>query len=95
MVDWRDDARGFRRMSIECTVEFRPADGGPMQTGTAKDLSATGVSFIASTPPAEGDEIEVRIDSGSNLLHAMAKVVRVTRLTDNSHEVGCEILGMQ
>ena len=96
MVDWREDVRDFRRMSIDCAMEFRTANsGGPMQSGQARDLSATGVSFTTSTPPAEGDEIEVKIDTGSNLLHAIAQVVRVSRNADDSHEVGCKIIGMQ
>lgn len=95
MVDWRDDVRDFRRMLIDCAVEFRAASGGPMQSGQARDLSATGVAFVTSTPPAEGDEIEIKIDTGSNLFHAIAKVVRVSRIDDDSHEIGCQIIGMQ
>jgi len=95
MVDWRDDVRDFRRMAIDCALEFRPSDGGETKTGTARDLSATGVAFITATPPAEGDELEVKIDSGSNLLHAIVKVIRVSRVDDGSHEVGCRIIGMQ
>ncbi len=95
MVDWRDDVRDFRRMSIDCAVEFRSASGGPMQTGRARDLSATGVAFETSTPPAEGDEIEIKIDSGSNLFHAIVKVVRVNQIGNDNYEVGCQVIGMQ
>lgn len=95
MVDWREDMRDFRRMSIDCAMEFRPASGGPMLSGQARDLSATGVSFTTATPPAEGDEIEIKIDTGSNLLHAIARVMRVSRNDDDSHDVGCQITGMQ
>jgi hypothetical protein len=94
-VDWRDDVRDFRRMTVDCQLEFRPVNGGEMRTGQARDLSATGIAFMTTTPVAEGDELEVKIDSGSSLLHAIVKVMRVSSNDDGSHDVGCQIIGMQ
>lgn len=94
-MDWRDDVRDFRRMTVDCPLEFRPVDGGEMKTGQARDLSATGIAFLTTASLAEGDELEVKIESGSSLLHAIARVIRVSRNDDGSYDVGCQIIGMQ
>ena len=90
-----EELRDFHRMAIDCVVEYRPVEGGNTIKARARDLSATGIAFLTDSPPARGSELELRIDSGTNLLHAIVEVVRVQRQDDGSHEVACRILGMQ
>lgn len=90
-----EELRDFRRMAIDCVLEYRPVAGGNPILAQARDLSASGLAFACDRPPAEGEQLEVKIDSGSKLLHAIVEVVRVRHLNDGSHEVACRILSMQ
>ncbi|MGM0413207.1 MAG: PilZ domain-containing protein [Pseudomonadota bacterium] len=87
------EKRDFIRMEVDCEVEFRPAGASAMEQGRGRDLSATGVSFLAERELAEGETLEVRVlpvRPGVSPLHAEATVVRVEP-EGEGHRIGCRI----
>lgn len=95
MVD-SDDQRDFRRMSIDCPVNFRRLDADTFCAGTVTNLSARGMLLTSHEQLQLGDRLEVDIRPANTLtppLHAMVEVVRVeSGAADGSVEAGCTII---
>ena len=92
------DGRDFRRMDIDCEVEIHRIAADVIICGKATNLSATGLSFSCAELLQFDDELEIKINPGQEgltpPLHAIAKVVRVDEIAENSYIVGCIISEM-
>jgi len=94
MVD-SDDQRDFRRMNIDCPVNFRRRRADAFCSGTVTNLSARGMLLTSYESLQVGDSLEVDIRPANTLtppLHAMVEVVRVEPgAAAGSVEAGCTI----
>jgi hypothetical protein len=95
MVD-SDEQRSFRRMSIECPVNFRRERAEGTYAGTVRNLSGRGLLLNSHELLQLGDRLEVDIRPANALtpsLHAIVEVVRVEPgATPGSCDAGCSIL---
>ncbi len=95
MVD-SDDKRDFRRMNIDCPVNFRRERADGLYVGTVLNLSSGGILLNSHELLQLGDRLEVDIRPANNLtpsLHAIVEVVRVQPgETAGSCDAGCTIV---
>ena len=83
------EKRNFIRMFIDAPIEYCKS-GGDWQKGTGKDLSATGIAFIANESHSEGDLIEVKLKPATEVtppLEATVKVIRSTAAEEGGYEL--------
>ncbi len=90
------DQRKFVRMDVECDMTYRVADSWHDFRGICKNISSSGLLFLARFPLNVGDIIEVHITSHDNLtpeMKALAEVVSVRTQPDLKLAIACEIKG--
>ena len=75
-----DEKRDFPRMSIDCGVEYTVKESGEVFTGSAINLSSTGILFSTCHALQQGDLVTVKVPSDKpvTVLKAVIKVIRVT-----------------
>ena len=95
MVD-SDDQRDFRRMNIDCPVNFRRERADGFCVGTVRNLSGRGLLLNSHEALQLGDRLEVDIRPANTLtpsLHAIVEVVRVEPgAAAGSCDAGCTIV---
>ena len=94
MVD-SSDKRDFRRMMLDCRVEFRIAGKSQKHEGNLINLSATGLRLSTNVLLQEGDVLEVHVKPEKEItppLDAIVEIVRVdTDAASGRTELGCKI----
>lgn len=92
-----DEKRDFQRLQVDHPVRVTETDSGRTHEALGRDLSATGVSFVMTSPLPVGVTISVSIEPGSTLLspfRAEAEVLRVDP-EDGGYRVAARILGVR
>ncbi len=88
------EKRDFIRMVVECPMTFRIQGEAEVHQGTAKDLSASGLSVLCHKEVAEGAILEVNIQPEKAIvppLKATCEVVRVNNRVPGEYELGLRI----
>ena len=73
------EKRNFIRMFIDAPIEYCASGSDNWQKGTGKDLSATGIAFIANEDYSEGDLIEVKLKPATDVTPPLEATVKVIR----------------
>jgi len=88
------EKRDFSRMAVECPMTFCIQGETALHQGTAKDLSASGLSVVCRQEVSEGTILEVNIQPEKAIvapLQATCEVVRVTSSVPGEYELGLKI----
>ncbi|WP_028670039.1 PilZ domain-containing protein [Saccharospirillum impatiens] len=91
------EKRDFIRMTLDAEALIHLADQSPPLKAVCTDLSATGISLIATQPLTKGTEVRVTIESPNEQfrsLDASARVLRCDARDDQSYQLGLEILSL-
>ncbi len=84
------EKRDFIRMFINAPIEYSAVGKNDWQQGVGKDLSATGIAFVANEDFSEGDLIEVKLKPATAVtppLEATVKVIRSTPAESGGYEL--------
>lgn len=84
------EKRDFIRMFIDAPIEYCASGSNDWQKGIGKDLSATGIAFIANEDYSEGDLIEVKLKPATKVtppLEATVKVIRSEPAESGGYEL--------
>lgn len=87
------EKRDFQRMDMECPMSFCIKGDSTMHQGTAKNLSASGLSLLCSVEVAEGSQLDVTIAPEPAIVPPLRATCTVTRV--DSPEPGKYELGVQ
>jgi hypothetical protein len=74
--------RKYPRMAIDCAMTYKYVDDVDVRYAVAKNISGSGVLFIAGEEPQLGTLVELKVNPGSLSippLNAIVEVVRVNR----------------
>ena len=88
------EKRDFIRMAVECPMTFCIEGETEVHKGTARDLSASGLSVLCQKEIAEGTVLEVNIQPEKAIvppLQATCEVVRVSSIVAGEYELGLKI----
>jgi hypothetical protein len=91
------EKRDFMRMEVECPMSFRIQGEGQVYQGTARDLSASGLSILCQQEVAEGSVLEVNVQPEKSIvppLQATVEVMRVSSPAPGQFELGVKITAM-
>lgn len=99
MVDSAEQ-RNFPRMTISGKVTVHVLEEDVIFTASARNLSASGLSFNCAKQLHKGDELEISIAPGKEgatlPLHAVVEVVRVDEIVPGrEYAMGCLIKEME
>ncbi len=86
-----DEKRDYRRMVVDCEVQYRNLSTGETGIGQGKDLSAKGILFISAQPIKAGTELEIQIEPDRALVPPLHAVVDVVRSSEGGP--GCFLIG--
>lgn len=93
MIDYAEK-RNFQRMTLDCNLEYWLKGSDDKHCGTVKNLSATGVLFIANQPIAVGSELKIVLTPENSVtppMHADVVVSRCDQQGDDSYLLAGEI----
>lgn len=91
------EKRDFIRMTLNAEALIHLADQTPPIKAQCSDLSATGISLVATQPLAKGTEVGITIESPNEQfrsLDARARVLRCDARDDQTYQLGLEILSL-
>ncbi len=81
-----DDKQRRRNPRFAVRQNLVAASNGGEVAGTSRDINAEGIFFFTSTPVAEGDSLEIRLNLPAGIvfsddvsLRALGKAVRIER----------------
>lgn len=96
MLDNRNK-RKFQRISTNCSLSYRPIDGGPAHAGRCLNLSGSGVLFHGPAPAETGHAMEVTVLPDNRLTPPMDAFVEVTRCSrdGDGFEIAAIIKGIK
>lgn len=89
-----EEKRDFRRMEIDCRIEYQVPGSGTVLHGAGRNLSSTGMLFEAGEPLAPGTSLEVSIEPGNPAVRAFRAVIEVLRCTpaaDGCYQIAGQI----
>ncbi len=78
MVDY-SEKRNFQRMTLDCSLEYQHADDDQFRCGTVKNLSATGVMFVAAESISVGSQLKIKLTPENTITPPMNADVVVSR----------------
>lgn len=95
MLDFTEK-RAFPRMRVECPARVRLHGAAEARAAIVKDLSGGGLLMWLDQAVAEGSEISITVEPGTDLtppLDARLRVLRCTSLArgEGSYAVACRI----
>lgn len=89
MVDY-SEKRDFQRMSLDCSLDYQKFGEDRVYQGKVKNLSATGILFIASDSLPLGVKIQIILTPVNDITPPMSAEVKITRCdkhTDGEYHV--------
>ena len=84
------EKRDFIRMFIDAPIEYCAAGTNQWQKGTGKDLSATGIAFVANESYQPDDLVEIKLKPATEVtppLEATVKVIRSEPCDEGGYEL--------
>ncbi len=88
------EKRDFIRMFVDSHVEVVDEETGATFHGDGKNISGSGLMFIADFQPREGASLHVTVSSLQSRLpplQAQFRVIRVSRCEDGRYQIGGEL----
>ena len=84
-----DEKRGFIRMPVDCEISLEDKASGKRFQASARNLSASGVSFRTDQPLQPGDRLEMHIEAHQALLSVLDASIEVLRVEPSDDGRSC------
>lgn len=90
-----EESRKYRRMNVGCEIMYKKSEPSESRAAFAKNLSSTGILFVADEKFNPDEVAEIEIAPGTNSISNFKATVRVIRCTPTKnfrqYEVAAEI----
>lgn len=93
-----DEKRDFIRMKVDTEITLSMNDSEKEVTGFCRDLSGTGMLIEVNEQIDEGSNCKTILPSSNEAfpsLNALVKVIRCTKISDDTYQLGTEILTIE
>lgn len=98
MVD-SSEKRDFKRMVVDCQVEYSRVGAHAVERGMIRNLSASGMLLVCPQEISMGERLEVNIRPERPLVPPLEAEVEVVRVQPGSiaqeFEIACKIMEMK
>lgn len=72
--------RAFPRLAVNCEIDYRALDGSSRRRAIAKNISGSGILFVAGEAPEPGLRMEITVCPGMLSIPALNAIVEVVRV---------------
>lgn len=88
------EQRGFRRIKVDCDLDFRREGSQRVLRGHCEDLSAGGVLFIARENLDVGARLEISVLPGNRVTPPLNAIIEVVRTEPCPHTGALRVAGV-